>query len=48
MVSLCNNFIGQMSTFILFKEQINNPQKFIQIYKQHAADMTSLNATVFE
>ncbi len=37
-----------MSSFILFKEQINNPQKFVQIYKQHAADLTSLNATVFE
>jgi len=32
-VCICNNFIGQMSNFILFKEQVNNSQKFVQIYK---------------
>ena len=24
-VSICNNFVGRMTTFMLFKEQINNP-----------------------
>lgn len=32
-VCMCNNFVGQMSNFILFKEQVNNPQKFVQIFK---------------
>lgn len=37
-VSICNNFVGRLSNFVLFKEQVNNPQKFVQIYKHHAAD----------
>ena len=29
MVSLCNNFVGCLGNFILFKESVNNPQKFL-------------------
>ena len=25
MVSICTNMVGQLTTFLLFKEQINNP-----------------------
>ena len=31
MVVVCQNFVGQLSTFILFKEIINNTKKMIQI-----------------
>lgn len=33
MISICKNFVGSMSTFILFKEQINNNKKLLQLYK---------------
>lgn len=33
MISCCNNFIGQLGSFVLFKEHLSNPQKFLQIYK---------------
>ena len=35
MVSICTNMVGQLTTFMLFREQISNPQKFIQMYKAY-------------
>lgn len=29
MITVCKNFVGQMSSFILFREQVNNTKKFI-------------------
>lgn len=55
MVSICTNLVGQMTTFLLFKEQLSNAQKFIQIYKAYeygpgafGSHITSLNKSVFD
>lgn len=45
-VSICNNFVGQMSNFVLFKEQVNNPQKFVEIYKRNAPDFRQFDTQV--
>ena len=28
-VSICKNFTGQLTSFMLFKDQVNNPYKFV-------------------
>jgi hypothetical protein len=35
MITVCKNFVGQLSTFALFKEQVGNPKKIIQMYKSY-------------
>ena len=35
MINIGQNFIGLISTFMLFRENINNTKKFIQLYKQY-------------
>lgn len=34
-VSICKNMTGQLTSFLLFKDQVNNPYKFVQIYKAY-------------
>ena len=34
-VSICKNFVGQLTCFMLFKDQVNNPQKFVQLFKAY-------------
>ena len=55
MVSICTNMVGQLTTFMLFKEQINNPQKFVQMYKAYEygfgareTSLSSLNKEIFD
>jgi hypothetical protein len=57
MVSICKNFIGQMTSFMLFKEQVNNAQKFVQMFKAYehgigvygpASLLPQLNADIFD
>lgn len=48
LVSTCNNFIGQMASFILFKEPINNLQKFVQIYKLHCPDLKQFDISAID
>ena len=55
MVSICTNMVGQLTTFLLFKEQINNPQKFVQMYKTYeygigakGTSLSSLNSQIFD
>ena len=31
--SVCKNFVGQLSSFVLFREPVNNTQKFVQMQK---------------
>lgn len=31
MISICKNFVGQLSTFMIFKEPVNNSKKLIQV-----------------
>lgn len=53
-VSLCKNFTGQLTSFLLFKEQVNNPFKFVQLYKSYEygigarASTTKLNQDIFD
>jgi hypothetical protein len=48
LVSTCNNFIGQMASLILFKEPINNLQKFIHIYKLHSPDLREFDVSAID
>ena len=48
LVSTCNNFIGQMASFIVFKEPINNLQKFVQIYKLHCPDFKEFDISAID
>ena len=35
-----------MSNFILFKESVNSPQKFVEIYKRHKPDFKQFDNQV--
>ena len=55
MVSICTNMVGQLTTFMLFREQISNPQKFVQMYKAYEyglgakeTNLSSLNKEIFD
>jgi len=37
-----------MASFILFKEPINNLQKFIQIYKLHSPDLREFDVSAID
>jgi hypothetical protein len=53
-VSVCKNMTGQLTSFLLFKDQVNNPYKFVQIFKAYEygigakQPVTKLNADVFD
>lgn len=47
--------VGQLTTFMLFREQISNPQKFIQMYKAYEyglgakeSNLSQLNKEIFD
>lgn len=47
--------VGQLTTFMLFREQISNPQKFVQMYKAYEfglgaqeTNLSSLNKDIFD
>ena len=55
MVSICTNMVGQLTTFMLFREQISNPQKYIQMYLAYeqgpgayATNLSSLRSDIFD
>lgn len=55
MVSICTNMVGQMTTFMLFREQISNQQKFFQMYKTYEyglgakdTNLSSLSKDIFD
>ena len=54
MINIGQNFIGLISTFMLFRENINNTKKFIQLYKQYEfglysnSQIKSLNHEIFD
>ena len=47
--------VGSLTTFMLFREQISNPQKFIQMYKAYEyglgakdKNLSALNKDIFD
>ena len=53
-VSICKNFTGQLTSFMLFKDQVNNPYKFVQIFKAYEygvgakLSFSKLNPDIFD
>ena len=35
MITICKNFVGQMSSFILFREHVNNIKTFVSLYNHY-------------